>query len=110
MTSQKNPYMWDESAASVTSPVVSMNLYDEQGAEIVVSDLDKPIAVDIATGFADDDHVTLVTPYLVDEAVMYYHEVWADWNITQALTLVLTPDSNNHTLEVWSIVTSPTAQ
>ena len=96
----KNQYIWDVSALSVTSPVVTMILYDGKGQEIPVVDLQQPIRIEIATGAADAEPA-LVKPYLAHDAPLYIHAIQPNWNSTQALSIVLTPDSTNETFEVF---------
>ena len=95
-----NPFIWDVSATllSPSSPVLSMNIYDSKGQDIIVSDLTEPIRLQIATGAANENAVR-VTPYLT--AVLFYHAIEPDWNSTQALSIVLTPDGTNETFELF---------
>ena len=95
-----NPFIWDVSATllSPSSPVLSMNIYDSKGQDIIVSDLTEPIRLQIATGAANENAVR-VTPYLT--SVLFYHAIEPDWNSTQALSIVLTPDGTNETFELF---------
>ena len=82
-----------------------MSLSDNNGRDILVADLPKPIKIDIATGLTEQD-ASLVVPFLTDNAELYFHQIVTDWNNSQALTIVLSPETNNNTLEVYSILTN----
>ncbi|XP_076456106.1 polycystin-1-like protein 2 [Babylonia areolata] len=100
VTNSNNLYSWDVSASYLTSPVVSLNLYDNAGQEIVAKDLREPIQIDISTG-AVEEPLSLVTPFLVEDAELYYHAFETTWNSSQALSIVIKPNSTNETLEVF---------
>ena len=100
VTTNTNPYKWDVSAAQVTSPVVSMILYDNSGQEIVVDDLREPIQIEITTGVTNESPA-LVTPFLSEDAELYYHAIETSWNSTQALGIIISPLARNDSFEIF---------
>lgn len=109
VTTNKNPYIWDASAKEVTSPVLSMKVYDELGTNINVSDLSQPIKIEITTGATGTVPVSVI-PFLTGDADLYYHVIDPQWNMTEALSIDLKPLDRHVTLEAffkWG--SSPTA-
>ena len=77
-----------------------MNIYDSKGKELRVIDLTQPIQIQITTGAANQNPAR-VTPYVTGDAGLYYHAIETDWNSSQALSIVLTPDGTNETFELF---------
>ncbi|XP_062619009.1 polycystin-1-related protein-like [Saccostrea cucullata] len=48
LSSKTNPYVWDSSAKFINTPVLTLNLYDSDGQEIAVKNLNDNITIDIS--------------------------------------------------------------
>ncbi|XP_071106159.1 polycystin family receptor for egg jelly-like [Haliotis cracherodii] len=100
VTSQLNPYVWDNSADSVNSPILTMNLYDSGGDEVKVNKLDADIIIDIgATG--NGSNKVAVHPVLTGNESMVYHTWSVSGNDSETLRITVIPDMANVTLELY---------
>ncbi|XP_067671591.1 polycystin-1-like [Haliotis asinina] len=100
VTSQLNPYVWDNSADSVNSPILTMNLYDSGGDEVKVDNLDSNIIIDIGA-VGNDSNKVFVHPVLTGNETMVYHTWGVSGNNSENLRITVIPQSANVTLELY---------
>ncbi|XP_041362676.1 uncharacterized protein LOC121378529 [Gigantopelta aegis] len=78
MTFKTNPYLLDESVKRVNSPVVSLNLYNSDGSDILLQNLSEPFTISIDTPDLSSTDVKIVQQSLNWKLNMIYHS----WNRT----------------------------
>ena len=82
MTFKTNPHILDDSVNQVNSPVVSLNLYESDGSDILLQNLSEPFTINIDTpGIASTD-VKIVQHSLDWKQNMTFHS----WNRTSSLS------------------------
>ena len=74
MVRQTNPYIWDASAATINSPIVTFDIATN-GSDIVVEDTADPIVIELQLDPASLPEPMLIKPEVPDTQPMYYHKI-----------------------------------
>lgn len=109
MSSKTNPYVWDYSAKYINTPVLTLNLYDNEGKEIEVKNLTHTIAIDIIVD-SSKLKISQINFPLTSKETLSYHYFTVRSNMS-SVHVVVKPEDPETKLECYlGIGRQPTLQ